>query len=792
MSHRQPVNRFFLLPFAFLFLPVVAGAQSPSDRLPFWEVTPLEQRLLPTVKAEDAVGIRLEAARFDALREAKPERTSMVLPFPDREVTVKLSRFDVRGEAFAVAATGPDGFRYVDVAPRIVTYEVEGEISGTLILFHDHVVASLQRDGRRWEINRRQDDLHALFPVDASTDTRTFTCGVEEQAELPHQHGHRGGHRGGHTMRSASVLECVEVGLEVDQFTYQSLGSDLDDAVDWALAILASVDQIYRNELNDLVTLQVRFLHIWMSPDPYASVVNDGGGLLSAFNSEWNSNPNFTAIPLDLKHYLTIRTNIGTGGIAYLSGLCNSYNAGLSGNLSSTTTYNINTYAWNLDVVAHEIGHNCGSNHTHWCGWPGGPIDNCGSYEGDCSGYTNNPTGQLGTIMSYCHAIAGGSKTLTFHPLVEDNALIPTFNAASCIGSCGDQVIESTDLQCGDAAACNYTPGDTNTEGCIYAGDCAECSPDGSVIGGLELNELTATLAGTGVQTTSFDAAGVPQALDITLDFNNAQSGSSWPGDMALVLCSPNGDCLQIGGYNVDPGYPSAGAWPGGWNVTTPGTYAANVSLSLVPLSGSGSWSVQIINGWTSSGIVDYVVDLQFPGLCPLDTDVQGCTDAAACNYNPDATVNDGTCLYDDALGVCGGDCTDDTNGNGICDDEESCGEGVCGVGTWWDDNAGLCRSLLLSCPGDVDFNGSVNVTDVLNVLGQFGVECGPVASAPSSCPVEPCCDAEACGTGTVWDSGMQQCVSSLAVCPGDVNGDGVTGVNDVLDILSNFGAACE
>ena len=782
------MNRLLLLSLLLLLLPLHSRAQSASELVPHWSVTPLSSDLLPTIKPEDAVGLKLDSERFEGLREARPARTSMTMPFPDGDVALRLKRFDVRSEAFEIAVTGADGFRHVEPRTRIVTYEVEGEVTGTIILFHDHIIASLRRDGRRWELNRRSGDIHALFPVDASTDDRTFTCGVEDQAALPPADHDSGAGEA----RSSALLECVEVGVEVDQYTYQTLGSNLDDAVDWALAIIASVDQIYRNELNDLVTLEVRFLHVWISPDPYVTVVDDGGGLLGAFNSEWNNNPNFNSIPLDLKHYLTIRSNIGTGGIAYLSGLCNSYNAGLSGHLSTSTTYDLNTYAWNLDVVAHEIGHNCGSSHTHWCGWPGGPIDNCGNLEGDCTGYTDDPVGQLGTIMSYCHAISGGSKNLEFHTLVEDNALIPTFNAASCIGSCGSQVIESTDLQCGDATACNYTPGDTNTEGCVYAGDCAECGPDGGVIGGLEISGLTATLAGSGVQTTSFDASGAPQALDITLDFDNAQSGGSWPGDMALVLCAPDGNCLQIGGYDVDPGYSSVGAWPAGWNVTTPGIYTANVNLSLVPLSGSGSWSLQIINGWTSSGIVDYAMDVQFPGLCELATDVPGCTDADACNYNPDATVDDGSCLYDDALGVCGGDCTADNNGNGICDDQENCGAGVCGAGTWWDENAGLCRSLLLSCPGDVDFNGSVNVTDVLDVLGQFGMDCGDPNTAPDNCPDTPCCDADACGTGTVWNPELAQCISNLAICPGDVDYDGIVGVNDVLDILSNFGAACQ
>ncbi|MFQ6610015.1 MAG: hypothetical protein ACE5D7_04355, partial [Fidelibacterota bacterium] len=32
-----------------------------------------------------------------------------------------------------------------------------------------------------------------------------------------------------------------------------------------------------------------------------------------------------------------------------------------------------------------------------------------------------------------------------------------------------------------------------------------------------------------------------------------------------------------------------------------------------------------------------------------------GCTDDTACNYDPDATEDDGSCLYLDCAGECGG-----------------------------------------------------------------------------------------------------------------------------------------
>jgi len=44
--------------------------------------------------------------------------------------------------------------------------------------------------------------------------------------------------------------------------------------------------------------------------------------------------------------------------------------------------------------------------------------------------------------------------------------------------------------------------------------------------------------------------------------------------------------------------------------------------------------------------------------LCPVSCDVcdvEGCMDDTACNYDPDATVDDGSCLQNDCAGECGG-----------------------------------------------------------------------------------------------------------------------------------------
>jgi len=70
-------------------------------------------------------------------------------------------------------------------------------------------------------------------------------------------------------------------------------------------------------------------------------------------------------------------------------------------------------------------------------------------------------------------------------------------------------------------------------------------------------------------------------------------------------------------------------------------------------------------------------------GCADDDTDnesISGCTDEAACNYNPEATIFEGPCLYLDCAGECGGDAVEDCEG--VCggDAGEDCdGLPVCG-----------------------------------------------------------------------------------------------------------------
>jgi hypothetical protein len=144
-----------------------------------------------------------------------------------------------------------------------------------------------------------------------------------------------------------------------------------------------------------------------------------------------------------------------------------------------------------------------------------------------------------------------------------------------------------------------------------------------------------------------------------------------------------------------------------------------------------------------------------------------GCTDPAACNFNPEAGCDDGSCAPADAVpgcmeaaacnydaaAVCAAQCVYPPAGSADC----GAGAAFCGEGMVWDAAAQTC----------------VIHPDYLLEMQ---------ANAAQS----------ACGPWTVWDAATGQCVGTLSSdCPADVNGNGFVGVEDLLQLLSEFATDC-
>ena len=69
------------------------------------------------------------------------------------------------------------------------------------------------------------------------------------------------------------------------------------------------------------------------------------------------------------------------------------------------------------------------------------------------------------------------------------------------------------------------------------------------------------------------------------------------------------------------------------------------------------------LSGWVSGGFSLVSFQLTSPNY--------GCTYSQACNYDPLATIEDGACYYPEPGFDCDGNCLNDVDGDGICDEQE-------------------------------------------------------------------------------------------------------------------------
>ncbi|MEE2887304.1 MAG: M12 family metallo-peptidase [Planctomycetota bacterium] len=207
--------------------------------------------------------------------------------------------------------------------------------------------------------------------------------------------------------RSAGAGPFIDapIAFETD-FEFFQLFNNLAAAKTYAFTLLGAVSDRYRQQMDVIFTLP--YVGFYTSNnDPWTK--NICSDRLSQFRSKWRSGR--APVPAQLYHMVSGVKVTGCGGVAYLNVICNqNYGFGMSAHINANTPFPPaqGPLTWDFMVIAHETGHQFGSNHTHSYS---PPIDNCA---------TKNPCISNGTNMSYCHTCPGGmnNMTLMFHPRV--------------------------------------------------------------------------------------------------------------------------------------------------------------------------------------------------------------------------------------------------------------------------------------------------------------------------------------------------------------------------------------
>ncbi len=385
-------------------------------------------------RVEDGIILNINEEALSRILEQRDYRINIMIPVSENQkVPITLERFEILAPDAKTLAKTSSGETEVDMRGTVLSYK--GSIQGagnslvSMTFYGNKVIGLMKSDNDTYVLGALADksgnetDDYILYKESNLKDKRSFDCGsdrfpvTDEMLRRMQSIG-----SGNHDL--SNDLRVAKVAIDVDYFTYGVYGSSVTNASNYALALMSATSAIYVKDMN--IRLIVSYLRVWTTQDPYTST--DGPTLLNQFRAEWINNQ--SGVDRTIAHLVSRRNNINVAGIAYLSVLCNtSFGYGLSATLNGTINQ-LPQYSYDVVVIAHEIGHNFGSPHTHNCSWVGGPIDTCVDVEGGCYSGPTRPT--AGTIMSYCDIVPGGTVVLDFGPQPE--ALIRSYaEAAFCM-----------------------------------------------------------------------------------------------------------------------------------------------------------------------------------------------------------------------------------------------------------------------------------------------------------------------------------------------------------------------
>jgi len=152
-----------------------------------------------------------------------------------------------------------------------------------------------------------------------------------------------------------------------------------------------------------------------------------------------------------------------------------------------------------------------------------------------------------------------------------------------------------------------------------------------------------------------------------------------------------------------------------------------------------GTINVQIFENSVGSASLYYTYDFCGAGTYSPSTGSAGCTDDTACNYDAEATEDNGSCIFPEAYYDCDGNCLNDADGDGTCDELEvaGCTDALaCNYAMDATDDNGTCEYL--TCAGCTDESACNYDVDATADDGSCDYSCNEGCTNPTACNYNP------------------------------------------------------
>ncbi|MCC6425760.1 MAG: hypothetical protein IT435_02960 [Phycisphaerales bacterium] len=317
-------------------------------------------------------------------------------------------------------------------------------------------------------------------------------------------------------------LRQIELAIDTDYELFELFGN-ADDTLTYIIQLYGQVSDIYIRDVN--TRFDLTYIRIWDNPN---DLYHNNEDPLNAFRDHWEAN--MQAIHRDVAQLLLGSRRLSAGGVAYAPALCNSSSYSWSG-------YTLGYFAdpdrphWSnrdIMVTAHELGHNCGTFHTHDYG-----LDNCDDA-------LSQP--QRGTIMAYCgQTYSGGDANhdLWFHELTAQKMREYVYSRPCVIADCNqNHKPDSEDISLGLSQ-------DVNANG--IPDECEDCNQN-DTLDAVEIAAGTsADVNANGIPDeceSDCNSNGVPDLHDILLSISHDLNANRIPDE-----CEPDLDANEVADY---------------------------------------------------------------------------------------------------------------------------------------------------------------------------------------------------------------------------------------------------